>query len=59
MWRVVCQEHAYFTASVCNAGHGNSRLTYYVINKFRKISELTILLGLRSFMKSELCYHWY
>ena len=52
MWRVVCQEHAYFTASLCNA-LGNTQLTY-VINKFPEISELTIQLGLRSFM-----HFWY
>ena len=23
IWRVVCQERAYFTASLCNAGLGN------------------------------------
>ena len=40
MWRVVCQEHAYFIASLCNAGLGNSWLAYYLINKFREISEL-------------------
>ena len=47
--KLVCQEHAYFIAPLCNAGLGNSWLTY-VINKFPEISELTILLWLRSFM---------
>ena len=36
IWRVVCQKRVYFTASLCNAGLGNSWLAW-VINKCPEI----------------------
>jgi len=49
IWRVVCQEHAYFTASLCNAGLGNmiimlllaSIIIYNYMNTFITLHQCT------------------